>query len=100
MRVSIDTKAVAGILGSFEQAAHKHFEIAVLNAYLELRSATPIDTGEAKGGWELESPLSIDDVAYIENKVEHIVHLNQGHSQQAPSYFVEQTLMKLGFRLL
>ena len=97
MKVSVDTRAIAGLLDDFKDEASKHFEIAVLNAYLELRKATPVDTGEAKDGWKLERAVSVDDIARIENAVEHIVYLNDGHSQQAPRYFVEQTLMRLGF---
>ena len=97
MKVLVDTRAIAGLLDNFKDEAHKQFEIAVLNAYLELRKATPVDTGEAKDGWELERAVSVDDIARIENAVEHIVYLNDGHSQQAPRYFVEQTLMRLGF---
>ena len=100
MRISVDTRAVAGLLDDFKDEANKQFEIAVLNAYLELRKETPIDTGEAKDGWELERAVSVDDIARIENAVEHIVYLNDGHSQQAPRYFVEQTLMRLGFTFL
>jgi hypothetical protein len=100
VKISVDTRAVAGLLDDFKDEASKHFEIAVLNAYLELRKATPVDTGEAKGGWKLEPAVSVDDIARIENAVEHIVYLNDGHSQQAPRYFVEQTLMRLGFAFL
>ena len=99
MRISVDAKAVAGLLDDFQEEAHTVFELAVLNAYLELRKATPIDTGEAQDGWEIDKPLSLDDVAKITNEVEHIVYLNQGSSEQAPAYFVEQTLVKLGFTL-
>ena len=48
---------------------------------------TPIDTGEARLGWHREGDA-------IVNRVEHINILNQGHSQQAPAYFVESTVMK------
>ena len=97
MRITVDTKAVAGLLDDFKDEASKHFEIAVLNAYLELRKETPIDTGEARDGWEMERAVSVDDIARITNDVEHILLLNQGHSQQAPRYFVESTLLRLGF---
>ena len=32
----------------------------------------------------------------IVNEVEHIVYLNNGHSQQAPRYFIEQVLVTVG----
>ena len=100
MRITVDTKAVAGLLDDFKDESSKHFEIAVLNAFLELRKSTPIDTGEARDGWEMERAVSVDDIARITNDVEHIVYLNDGHSQQAPRYFVEQVLLRLGFNFV
>jgi hypothetical protein len=97
MKITVDNRAVAGLLDDFKDEASKYFEIAVLNAFLELRKETPVDTGEAKDGWEIDRAVSVDDIARITNDVEHIVYLNDGHSQQAPRYFVESTLMRLGF---
>jgi hypothetical protein len=63
-----------------------------------LRIVTPVDTGEARSGWALEKTRELDNSvsAVISNYVEHIVYLNQGHSKQAPSYFVEQVLSRIG----
>lgn len=60
----------------------------------DLVDSTPIDTGEARAGWKVTqtSPTSFEAT----NDVEHIVFLNAGSSQQAPSYFIEQTAMKYG----
>ena len=51
-----------------------------------LRAATPIDTGKARAGWE-STPSG------IENPVKYIDRLNKGSSKQAPSYFIERTLL-------
>jgi hypothetical protein len=51
-----------------------------------LKEATPVDTGNARDGWKLK-----DDT--IINEVEYIVPLNNGHSQQAPSHFIEKTVL-------
>ena len=51
-----------------------------------LKQATPVDTGEARAGW-------YDNKKGISNDVEHIDNLNAGSSQQAPSYFIEKTLL-------
>jgi hypothetical protein len=63
-----------------------------------LRIVTPVDTGEARSGWRNEkrsisNPL---EEGLIINEVEHIVPLNNGHSKQAPRYFIEQVLAKVG----
>ncbi|MDB4378618.1 hypothetical protein N9Z41_02490 [bacterium] len=63
-----------------------------------LRIVTPIDTGEARSGWK--SKKYKDSYGFIGgsilNEVEHIVYLNNGHSKQAPRYFIEQVLTKIG----
>ncbi len=61
-----------------------------LDAHRELVLATPVDTGQARQGWEAETPTKFGEEGVIENNVEHIVYLNDGHSKQAPSNFVEQ----------
>ena len=97
--LTVDDKAISAMTKDFEEEALILFEKAVIQAYLDLREATPVDTGRAKDGWKRTRPLSVDDVAYITNKVPYIGVLNDGHSKQAPQYFVEQTLLRLGFTL-
>jgi hypothetical protein len=59
----------------------------------ELLHATPIDTGEARSGWtKIERPYGND----IINPVPHVEQLNQGSSQQAPQFFIEQVALKYG----
>ena len=60
----------------------------VLNQIVtDLRAATPVDTGEARDGWYATRNS-------IENDVDHIDALNAGSSQQAPSHFVERTILR------
>lgn len=59
----------------------------------QLRVVTPVDTGEARSGWVSAKTLGGH---VIENEVEHIVYLNNGHSKQAPRYFIEQVLTTIG----
>lgn len=62
-----------------------------------LRQVTPVDTGEARSGWRNVKKKGIaNEEGRIINEVEHIVPLNNGHSQQAPRYFIEQVLTKIG----
>lgn len=51
-----------------------------------LREATPVDTGKARDGWYRTKKS-------IENDVEYIDRLNEGSSEQAPSHFVERTVL-------
>jgi hypothetical protein len=52
-----------------------------------LKAATPIDTGEARQGWQIEGNSLV-------NRVDHIERLNEGSSQQAPAHFIERTLLQ------
>ncbi len=61
---------------------------AILDSVVsDLKLATPVDTGEARDGWKREGDT-------IVNNVEHIAHLNRGSSKQAPSFFIESTILK------
>lgn len=65
----------------------------------QLRVVTPVKTGKARRGWENRMVLSLRGQlmsATIFNPVEYIGRLNRGHSQQAPSFFIEQTLSTIG----
>jgi len=63
-----------------------------------LKVVTPVDTGRARKGWYNEKYKNKDGYleASIINEVEYIDRLNKGHSKQAPKYFIEQVLMKVG----
>lgn len=53
---------------------------------VKLRETTPIDTGEAAAGWRIEGKAVVNDV-------DHVLQLNRGSSRQAPSNFIEKTVM-------
>lgn len=54
-----------------------------------LIQTTPVDTGRARAGWQLENE---GDFAVVSNMVPYIGVLNDGHSQQAPAGFVENEM--------
>jgi len=87
-RIEEEVKA----LGNIE--IEKRIDYAVDN----LRVVTPVDTGEARSGWVSRKYKDSDKLieALIINEVEHISVLNNGHSKQAPRYFIEQVLTKIG----
>ena len=76
--MSLKIKGNIDFLGDFDR---KKEEIAQ-----KLAENTPIDTGEARAGWRVTRDG-------IENDVEHISELNAGSSEQAPSHFVEKTVL-------
>jgi len=52
----------------------------------ELVMATPVDTGNARAGWQIVNGNIINDVEYISD-------LNNGHSPQAPERFIERVVL-------
>jgi hypothetical protein len=58
----------------------------------KLVSATPVDTGEAKAGWRLNKEIKGFSIS---NDVDHIGPLNSGSSKQAPSRFIEKTVLSV-----
>jgi len=75
------------------ELANSDIELQAEYATNQLRVVTPVDTGEARSGWELEK---YGNNLTIVNDVEHVVYLNNGHSKQAPKYFIEQVLQTIG----
>jgi hypothetical protein len=63
-----------------------------------LKLVTPVDTGKARKGWKNKTYRSPDGYldGSIVNEVEYMSRLNKGHSKQAPKYFIEQVLTKIG----
>jgi len=82
-----------------EELANKDIESLIKYGTNQLKVVTPVDTGEARLGWLYEIEKNRFDGfvgGAIINEVEHISALNNGHSQQAPRYFIEQVLTTIG----
>lgn len=121
---------MASLRGFARQIRNQGRQIEVKANELKIRTAiaintnlifsTPVDTGQARGGWQLSigspitSPTSRRDkhggataaanssraltakptaVIFITNNVEHIEPLNDGSSAQAPAGFVEAAVL-------
>lgn len=65
------------------------FEDACQEAFDDIVSRTPVDTGTCAAGWDIR--FSSGECT-ITNDVEYTSYLEEGHSKQAPSGFVERTL--------
>lgn len=99
------------------RAAYEKVKRAVvLDAHARVVSATPIDTGRARGNWNLgiggpdrsqlppgkysampSPPSAIGRVvlgvdAFLSNNLPYIVRLNEGSSKQAPAKYVERAI--------
>jgi hypothetical protein len=75
------------------KASESQLQTAGGHILSDLVAATPVDTGVAAGGWTLATNRTS---AVLENKVEYIEALNDGHSRQAPANFIEKVALKYG----
>lgn len=83
----IKIKGLPNLDKLFKEQLAKQKPAVMKKIVQDLKDATPVDTGEARDGWHLDSQGN------IVNDVEHIEYLNTGSSQQAPSHFIEKTLL-------
>lgn len=63
---------------------------AARELYVNLYKRTPIDTGNARGGWHIN--LMKNGNYQVANDVEYVQYLEDGHSQQAPRGFQNQAI--------
>ena len=89
MKVTVSgvEKTIAEILKKQQEAVNGGKQAISVRLIEALKDRTPVDTGEARDGWR------INGRGNIVNDVDHIEALNKGHSTQAPSHFIEQTVM-------
>lgn len=82
IKIKIDLDIVA----EFQKEIDRQKQLRMTEMVVALKEVTPVDTGEARDGWRLEDSTIVNDV-------EHISDLNEGSSEQAPKYFIEETLL-------
>lgn len=100
------------------QRVEKQVRATALDLLGTLKVRTPVDTGRARANWHLDigSPsvqliapggdptpsfagYSIEKTVFISNNVPYIRRLNEGHSQQAPAGFVEDSITAVRARI-
>jgi len=112
IKLSINKALDKKIANALEDTTNEILDDAVKFAVEELKRVTPKDTGYAASRWtsykqesfKISFSLSnrflislTENSHFVKNDAEYITYLNAGWSKQAPSYFIEQTLMKSGF---
>jgi len=70
---------------------NEEFEKELNRLLKDLKDATPVDTGKARDAWRREGTKLVNSVEYMEE-------LNGGSSKQAPRHFIEQTVLRRGFK--
>jgi len=84
IKVKIDPLIFTRLAAEKQRQVNKVLDEAVE----KLEEATPVDTGYAQSRWTHDGKSITNDAEYIDD-------LNAGHSEQAPAYFVESTLLSL-----
>ena len=94
IKFTVDTKNLSrDFKNKSEAEINKQFAAILNSAVTMLKVATPVDTGLASKSWV----LTIEGrKAAITNSQEYVKSLNAGSSQQAPAFFIENTMLKYG----
>lgn len=83
------TNNIASDVADIEARAADVAKKCQLDLHGELMLRTPVDTGQARNGWQMGGD---GQVLTVENMVSYIGILNAGHSKQAPIGFVENAI--------
>ncbi len=95
--MKIDLSGLTGKRGAINKLiGDKTLEVTgkvTLDADRNLKLATPVDNGDARAGWTATTPTKPFENGKVENNVEYIVPLWNGHSPQAPAGWGENAIM-------
>lgn len=89
--IRIITTTIPSVMDSVEKFAKAETDKMMTDLHGGLMRATPVDTGRARNGWQLQ--LGQDPT--IENQVPYVGKLNDGHSKQAPKMFIEAEINRV-----
>jgi hypothetical protein len=84
----IKVSVVGNLTEELARATKKAKARALDEMLLELKKATPVDTGAARDAWRIEGNSIVNDQDYIDK-------LNSGSSTQAPKHFIEQAVLRV-----
>lgn len=86
----IKIKGIDSTIAALKDKIAKQVEqtkLQVTNSLVrDLKENTPVDTGHARDSWEIKE-------GSIVNTADYISQLNKGSSKQAPSHFIESTVL-------
>jgi hypothetical protein len=86
IKVSGLERTIKGLDRQLRNEVGAKLDISLEKMRILLADATPVDTGRARDGWRVDGKNLVNDVEYISA-------LNEGHSPQAPSHYIEITLL-------
>jgi hypothetical protein len=96
MDIKITIRGVKQTVAEVEREVSRVVD-TIANDTLEVAiSKTPIDKGRARRGWNLDKGPGME--RNISNRVPYIVHLEDGHSKQAPNGILGPTIREIAKR--
>lgn len=90
--ISISVKNTRQVINSLEREKEKFINQVAQDILVVARSKTPIDKGQARRGWRLETTYNEKSIV---NRVPHIDALENGHSKQAPNGILGPTVREI-----
>ena len=90
--ISISVKGTRQVVNSLEKEKENLINQIAQDTLVVARSKTPIDKGQARRGWRLESTFKQKKIV---NRVPHIDALENGHSKQAPNGILGPTVREI-----
>lgn len=89
MKISVDVKNFNAVGKELEQEILQFQSFIASEFKRQVVPRTPIDTGQARRGWQQRN---YGNQQIVENQVPYIERLERGWSKQAPRGFVEQAI--------
>ncbi len=94
--MKIDLSDLVGKRGKIQKAIEaKQVEVAAkvtLDAHRNLVMGSPVDDGDFRAAWTVETPTKAFEDGKIENNIEYAIPLWNGHSPQAPAGWGENAI--------
>lgn len=82
----------AGIRKLLEAKVQAVTQKLTLDAHARLVLASPVDDGDFRAAWQVQTPTKPFDKGIVSNNIEYAVPLANGHSPQAPAGWIENEL--------
>jgi hypothetical protein len=90
--ISISVKGTRQVVNFLEKEKERLINQIAQDTLVAARSKTPIDKGQARRGWRLETSFKQRKIV---NRVPHIDALENGHSKQAPNGILGPTVREI-----
>jgi len=101
--IKIDMSDVIRAVAEFKKAAEQQVleltQKVTLDVHANVVRGSPVDTGNFRGNWTVETPKKPFDNGRIENTTPYGPTLVHGHSDQAPNGWIDNSILaatKLG----